>query len=48
LQGETNPARLEFVKACSQKNNGQPNVVGYLALAALLYSQRLYKEALTA
>lgn len=46
VQNELATARQEFVKASQRKNNQRKNVAGFLALAALMYNQQQYKDAL--
>jgi hypothetical protein len=46
VQGEVAGARTEFTRAATQLNNGRPNILGLLALAHLLFSQKQYKDAL--
>lgn len=45
-KGDNLSARQEFMRCLSLKNNGQPNIVGHLALAGLLFNTKQYKEAL--
>ncbi len=45
-QNEVQQAQQEFARACTQLDHGQPNVMGYLALAQLLFHQKQYKDAL--
>ena len=46
LQGQLEDARKEFERAARLRSGGRPCIAGTLALAALLFSQRGYKEAL--
>lgn len=46
-QGDLQQAMRDFKRASTSKNNGRPNVLGYVALAGLCYQQQQYKEALT-
>jgi hypothetical protein len=45
-KGDTALARKEFTRASGMFNNKGRNVAGHLALAALLYHQKDYKDAL--
>ncbi|KAL6746592.1 Paf1 complex component [Haematococcus lacustris] len=45
-KGDTAAARNDFTRACSLLNNNRTNIVGHLALASMLYDQKLYHEAL--
>ena len=46
LQNEVANARQEFLRATKLLNNKRRNVVGLLALAAVMYNQQQYKDAL--
>ncbi len=45
-QNEMKPAREEFMRASQLDNNKRKNVVGHLALAAVMYNAKQYREAL--
>ncbi|GFR40487.1 hypothetical protein Agub_g1054 [Astrephomene gubernaculifera] len=46
-RGDLQSASRDFKRASTCRNNGRPNVVGYLAVAGLAYQQQQYKEALS-
>lgn len=46
-QGELPAARHELMRTMELKNNGKANIVGYLAMAHLMFGQKQYKEALS-
>lgn len=46
LQGEKGPAEQELVRATTLQDNGQPSVLGLVALAHVQYQQDKFKEAI--
>ena len=46
LQNDIPAARQDFLRATQLRNNKRRNIVGHLALAAVMYNQKQYKEAL--
>ena len=46
VQNDIPAARQDFLRATQLRNNKRRNIVGHLALAAVMYNQKQYKEAL--
>ncbi len=46
MQNEVKPAREEFARASQLDCNKRKNIAGVLALAAVMYNAKQYKDAL--